>query len=209
MEQTRYLRRYSDADRINHWALVIVFFCTALSGLSMFHPTLFFLTVLFGGGPWTRIMHPFAGLLVFLSFGGMYLRLARDNVWNADDRAWVANAGAYIAGKVDEAAPAGRFNAGQKIIFWWFAACIALLLITGLVFWRPYFAHYFPIGLVRLATVVHSYTAVALILGVIGHIYAAIWVKGTTQAMTRGLVPESWAKRHHPRWFAEMTQGKR
>lgn len=208
MEQTRYLRRYSDGDRINHWALVILFFCTALSGLSMFHPSLFFLSALFGGGPWTRIVHPFIGVLVFLSFGGMYLRLARDNVWSADDRLWLAGIGALLAGRKSEPLPAGRYNAGQKILFWWMAIALALLLVTGLLFWRPYFAGYFPIGLVRLATLVHSLTAVGLILGIIGHIYAAIWVKGTTRAMTRGLVSESWAKHHHPGWVAQMTRDK-
>jgi formate dehydrogenase subunit gamma len=56
---------------------------------------------------------------------------------------------------------------------------------------------------------VHSLTAVALVLGIIVHIYAAIWVKGTTRAMTRGTVPESWARHHHPRWAEQMTQDKR
>jgi formate dehydrogenase subunit gamma len=209
MEETRYLQRYSDGDRINHWALVILFFCTALSGLSMFHPSLFFLSALFGGGPWTRILHPFIGVLVFLSFGGMYLRLAKDNVWNADDRLWLAGARALLAGRTDKALPAGRYNAGQKILFWWMAITLAVLLVTGLLFWRPYFAGYFPIGLVRVATLVHSLTAVGLILGIIGHIYAAIWVKGTTRAMTRGSVSESWAKHHHPGWVAQMTRDKR
>jgi formate dehydrogenase subunit gamma len=209
MEQTRYVRRYSDGDRINHWLLVILFFCTALSGLSMFHPSLFFLSVLFGGGPWTRILHPFIGVLVFLSFAGMYLRLARDNAWSPEDGAWLAGIGALLAGRKHEPLPAGRFNAGQKILFWWMAITLAVLLVTGLVFWRPYFAGYFPIGLVRLATLLHSFTAIGLILGIIGHIYAAIWVKGTTRAMTRGLVSESWAKHHHPGWVARMTQDKR
>jgi len=208
MEQTRYVRRYSDGDRINHWALVILFFCTALSGLSMFHPSLFFLSALFGGGPWTRIVHPFIGVLVFLSFGGMYLRLARDNVWSADDRLWLAGIGALLAGRKSGPLPAGRYNAGQKILFWWMAISLALLLVTGLLFWRPYFAGYFPIGLVRLATLVHSLTAVGLILGIIGHIYAAIWVKGTTRAMTRGLVSEDWARHHHPGWVSQMTRDK-
>jgi formate dehydrogenase subunit gamma len=209
METIRYLRRYSDSDRMNHWALVILFFCTALSGLSMFHPWLFFLSTLFGGGPWTRILHPFAGVLVFVSFAGMYLRLARDNRWEPGDSKWMAQSGALFAGRQHEMPPAGRYNAGQKIVFWCMAISLAVLLVTGFVFWRPYFAGYFPIGLVRLATLLHSLTAVILILGIIVHIYAAIWVKGTTRAMTRGLVSESWARHHHPRWHAQMTQEKR
>jgi formate dehydrogenase subunit gamma len=209
METTGFLQRYSDWDRMNHWALVILFFCTAFSGLAMFHPSLFFLATLFGGGPWTRILHPFGGVLVFVSFGGMYLRLARHNMWDADDRAWLDQAGAMLAGRAHQMPPVGRYNAGQKILFWWMTVSLLVLLVTGLLFWRPYFAGYFPIGLVRLATLVHSLTAVALVIGIVVHIYAAIWVKGTTRAMTRGLVSESWAKHHHSRWYAQMTQQKR
>src|SRR6266700_8178490 len=143
MDTTRYLQRYSDADRMNHWALVVLFFCAALSGLSMFHPSLFFLSTLFGGGPWTRILHPFAGLLVFLSFGGMYVRLARDNLWSADDSAWLGRARALFAGHTEQMPPAGRYNAGQKLIFWWMSLSVLILVVTGILFWRPYFAEYF------------------------------------------------------------------
>lgn len=177
--------------------------------MSLFHPTLFFLSALFGGGPWTRIVHPFAGALVFLSFAGIYASLARYNTWSAEDSIWVARSRAYLAGRTRDEPPAGRYNAGQKLLFWWMAACIVVLLVTGLIFWRPYFAGFFPIGLVRLAALVHSYTAIALIMGIIVHIYAAIWVQGTTRAMTRGTVSESWAKRHHPLWVAHTTRDKR
>ncbi len=209
MDTPRYLQRYSDSDRVNHWALALLFFCAAPSGLSMFHPSLFFLSTLFGGGAWTRILHPFIGVLVFLSFGGMYLRLARDNAWTADDSAWLSRSREYVAGRVRDLPAAGRYNAGQKLVFWCVALTLLALLLTGFVFWRPYFAGYFSIGLVRLATLVHALTAVVLILGVIVHIYASIWVKGTTRAMTRGFVSEAWARRHHPRWAAQAPQHKR
>jgi formate dehydrogenase subunit gamma len=105
-----------------------------------------------------------------------------------------------MAGQLEQMPPAGRYNAGQKLLFWLMVVCLVVLLVTGIVFWRPYFASAFPIGLVRAATLLHSFTAVVLIIGVIVHIYAAIWVKGTTRAMTRGTVSEAWARHHHPRW---------
>jgi len=43
---------------MNHWAIALLFFLAALSGLAFFHPALFFLGNLFGGGPWTRILSP-------------------------------------------------------------------------------------------------------------------------------------------------------
>ena len=69
-----YLRRYRDATRMNHWFVAIMFFAAALSGLAFFHPSLFFLSTLFGGGPWTRILHPFMGLLMVLGFVFLFFR---------------------------------------------------------------------------------------------------------------------------------------
>jgi formate dehydrogenase subunit gamma len=73
------------------------------------------------------------------------------------------------------------------------------------MFWQPWFAGSFPILARRLAVVLHAASAVALILGTIVHVYAAIWVKGTVRAMTRGTVSEAWARQHHALWHKEMT----
>lgn len=68
------LRRYIDGDRINHWLVALCFFVAALSGLAFFHPSLYFLTNFFGGGPWARVLHPFFGVAMMLLFIGMFLR---------------------------------------------------------------------------------------------------------------------------------------
>ena len=52
------LTRNSTAARINHWITAACFVLLLLSGLSMFHPLLFWLSALFGGGQWTRALHP-------------------------------------------------------------------------------------------------------------------------------------------------------
>ena len=41
--------------------------------------------------------------------------------------------------------PVGKYNAGQKLVFWAFGVSLLLLLVTGFVFWRPWFADFFPI----------------------------------------------------------------
>ena len=73
------------------------------------------------------------------------------------------------------------------------------------MFWQPWFADYFPISMRRVAVVVHAASATVLILSVMAHVYAAIWVKGTMRAMTRGTVSESWARRNHPLWYREVS----
>jgi formate dehydrogenase subunit gamma len=62
------IERYGAATRINHWTVAISFVLLALSGLALFHPALFWLTNLFGGGPWTRILHPFIGCFMVAAF---------------------------------------------------------------------------------------------------------------------------------------------
>jgi len=203
------LQRYKDGDRINHWMVALLFILAGLSGLAFFHPAFYFLTGLFGGGPWTRILHPFLGVAMFLMFVGMFLRFWRRNIWKARDSEWARRSPALLKGHEGEMPPVGKYNAGQKGIFWLFSVCLVLLLVTGIMFWQPWFADSFPILLRRIAVVVHALSAVCLILGAIVHIYAAIWVKGSVRAMTRGTVSEAWARQHHPLWHDEVTGGKR
>src|SRR5690625_7903019 len=82
------LKRYSDSDRMNHWFIAIMFFLSALSGLAFFHPSLYFLTNLFGGGTWARILHPFLGVLMFLGFIFMFFVFVNDILFIIVDKAW-------------------------------------------------------------------------------------------------------------------------
>jgi formate dehydrogenase subunit gamma len=201
------LQRYDDNTRMNHWALALLFFCAGLSGLAFFHPSLYFFTGLFGGGTWTRILHPYFGVLMFLSFLGIYARLAKDNAWKASDREWLDKSGEMFKGNKDSMPPVGKYNAGQKIVFWIMTVSLVLLLVTGVLFWHAWFPN-LPILARRVGVLLHAASAVALVLSVIVHIYAAIWVKGTTRAMTRGTVSRGWAQANHPLWYKDMTQGK-
>lgn len=204
----KYLQRYQDGERMNHWAVALLFVLAGLSGLAFFHPSLFFFTHLFGGGAWARILHPFLGLAMVLSFLGLFVRLWRDNLVNEGDRAWRAKMGEMLRGKKDGLPPVGKYNYGQKLVFWALALSLLVLLLTGFMFWRPWFAPFFSIELMRVAVLLHSIAAVVLVLATIVHVYAAIWVKGTVRAMSRGTVSEAWAKKNHPLWHAEVSKGK-
>lgn len=205
---TRLLRRYADHTRMNHWTVAILFFCAGLSGLSVFHPALFPLGMLFGGGPWTRLLHPFFGVLMMLGFALLFVQVWRENLWQRRDTDWLRAAPRLIAtGDERSMPPVGKYNAGQKAVFWAFGVSLLLLFVTGFVFWQPWFADYFAIPLRRVAVVIHAVSALVLILSVITHIYAAIWVKGTMGAMTQGFVSENWARQNHPLWHRE-TIGK-
>ena len=201
------LRRYDDVTRMNHWAIVLLFFMAALSGLAFFHPSMYWFSALFGGGTWTRILHPYFGVAMFVCFLLMFVRLWRENILNDGDRQWLGKSGEMFRGNKDAMPPAGKYNAGQKIVFWLMAVSLLVLLCTGILFWHAWFPD-LPILARRIGVLLAAISAVVLVLTVIVHVYAAIWVKGTTRAMTRGTVSPGWAPANHPLWHEEMTRGK-
>ena len=202
----RMIVRYRDGTRLNHWAVAILFFCAALTGLAVFHPLFYPLVALFGGGVWTRILHPFFGVAMFLGFLGLFLVMFRENLLDGTDRLWLRESPRLLHGDEEGMPPAGKYNAGQKLVFWSAAICLLVLLVTGVMFWQPWFADAFPIPLRRIAVVLHAASATVLILTIIIHIYAAIWVKGSIRAMTRGTVPERWARFHHALWWRQVKR---
>ena len=202
------VQRYTSSERLNHWIVAITFILAALSGLATFHPTLFWLSNLFGGGTWTRILHPFIGVVMFAAFVSIMLRFWSHNKMEQRDWQWLTQWRDVVSNREDKLPEVGRYNAGQKVMFWLMVICLFTLFVTGLLFWRPWFAEYFPIILVRLATLLHSAVAAILIIGIIVHIYAAIWVKGSIRAMMQGIVSVKWAAKHHRGWLREkLKQG--
>jgi formate dehydrogenase subunit gamma len=202
------LRRYEDRDRMNHWFIALMFILAGLSGLAFFHPSLFFFSYLFGGGSWARILHPFMGVLMVVAFISLAARLWRENVVTDADREWKKHAGRMLRGDKAGMPPVGKYNYGQKMVFWAMVVSLLVLLVTGVMFWRPFFDGWFSIPVQRAALLLHAASAMVLVAATIMHVYAAIWVKGTVRAMTRGTVTESWAKLNHPLWHEEVTKGR-
>jgi formate dehydrogenase subunit gamma len=198
--------RYTPAERTNHWIVAILFILLAASGLAFFHPSFYFLAWMLGGGVWARILHPFLGVLMFVFFLFMMLRYWEDNVIQPYDREWRKHLRDVINNREGNLPEIGKYNIGQKQLFWTMVVTMVLLLVSGIVLWRPYFAGFFPIPVIRLAAVVHAIAAFVLIIGIIVHVYAGIfWVRGSLRAMTRGTVSHEWAKHHHPLWYRKVT----
>lgn len=197
------LARYTAQERANHWLGGICFILLALSGLAFFHPAFWPLTQLFGGGVWARILHPFIGVLMAVSFLSLFLRFKSLNVMTPADKEWLSRAGEMVDGNDHNMPEQGKYNGGQKAMFWAIAACMLLLTVSGILLWRAYFG--FPVGLVRFGAVVHAVCAAVMIAVVMVHVYAAIWVKGTMRAMWHGTVTRAWAKQHHRVWYRQMT----
>ena len=203
----RDIERYTAGTRINHWIVAISFVLLALSGLALFHPALFWLTNLFGGGPWTRILHPFIGVVMVAAFVMLASEMWRDNRLQLRDWIWLRKIKYVINNREENLPEVGRYNAGQKLLFFAMVACLIVLFLSGIAIWRIYFSALFSVRVIRLASLLHAFFAFVLICAIIIHIYAAIWVKGSIRAMTRGWVSAGWAWKHHRAWFREVTKG--
>ncbi|GLS14335.1 MULTISPECIES: formate dehydrogenase subunit gamma [Hydrogenophaga] len=199
----RDLVRYTAGERANHWVVGICFILLALSGLAFFHPAFFPLTQLFGGGPWTRILHPYIGVVMMLFFVIMALRFWRLNVIEPRDVEWLKNVNKMVDGNDHDMPEQGKYNGGQKVLFWGLVVGMVLLLVSGVLMWRAWLN--LPVDVVRIASVVHAIAAVWMIGLIIMHVYAAIWTRGTIRAMMYGTVTRAWAKQHHRGWYRKMT----
>ena len=206
-EHKVYVDRYSATQRINHWVTAALFTLLTLSGLSLFHPSLFFLTNLFGGGQDTRAIHPWFGVVLFASFLLLFTRFFRNNLLNRDDLAWSLKIRDVVTNQHESLPELGKYNAGQKMVFWGQSFLIIAMLVSGIVIWDQYFGTFTTTETKRWALLAHSTAALIAILIIMVHIYAGIWIKGTTRAMMRGTVTGGWAFRHHRKWLRKLTTG--
>lgn len=202
------------AERLCHWMIVLCFFLAATSGLSWFFPTFSWLSAFLGTPQMARLLHPFLGIAVFVGLCFMFVRFVKYNLPARSDVIWFRNIRGVLMNRHDQPLQIGKYNAGQKILFWAIMAAILVLLVSGLIMWRAYFAEFFSIPVLRMAILAHSVAGIGLILLIVGHIYLAIWVRGSISGMVTGYVSRAWARQHHDRWAAELearetTQGMR
>lgn len=197
--------RYSHAARLAHWAVAIAYVALFLSGLALFHPFFFWLSAVFGGASFMRVLHPFLGVAFTVLFYVWAVRLWRDNLWQRGDTAWLKGMFGYMNRRGGEVPVEGKYNAGQKAMYWSMIVVILALLVTGVVIWRPYVAPAMSAGAKQLAAVIHAIMAFIMFVGIGIHIYAAYWTKGSIRAMTRGTVSRRWARVHHPGWYEKVA----
>jgi formate dehydrogenase subunit gamma len=202
----RQLPRYGYLERALHWASAFSFLYATFTGLALWSHKLYWLAAVFGGGSATRLAHPWAGLVFALVFGMICKNWARYMRFEAADRQWLAQSHRYAMNDEDGLPESGRFNAGQKMLFWFQVLAGGVLLLTGLVLWFPEYLPRFPR---LLAIALHPLAGLGAIGMIILHIYMSVFaVPGALTAMIRGTVSEGWARAHHPKWLREITNGR-
>jgi len=201
--------RYTLGERVMHWIAALAYIYALLTGLAFYSPRLYWIALVLGGGPTARAWHPWAGVIFALTTVWMFRAWGCDMRMSPADRAWNRAIGHYIRHEDDQLPPVGRFNAGQKYLFWLMFLGALVLLVSGVALW---FTEYIPWSLrwIRYAAIlVHVGSALLTIGGFIVHIYmGTAVVRGGFHSVVRGEVSERWARVHHPLWLDEISRRK-
>jgi formate dehydrogenase subunit gamma len=199
------LLRHPVYTRVLHWGVAIFFVLALLSGFAIYSPWFYrALTPLFGGGPMTRMLHPWFSLGFVVFFALQFLNWLEPMTWTEADRRWMTQVKTYVTNAEPvEPEYVDFFNGGQKLYFWAIVATAVVFLISGLPLWFP---KSFGRVVVAIAYVLHDIAALVMLVGFIVHIYEATAAQpGTFQSMTRGTVERRWAWTHHPAWYRRAT----
>jgi len=198
--------RYTFAERIVHWVAGVSYVYLLLTGLAFWTPWLYWMAIMLGGGQFSRAVHPWVGLIFMAAVLRMYQMWDKDMRITEEDREWNRAIGHYLRHE-DEGMPGvGRFNAGQKYLFWLMFWGGVALTLSGLVLWFTDSIPWSLRFLRYLAVLVHPIAALLTIGGFIIHVYmGTAVVRGGFTSVIRGEVSEDWARMHHRLWLARIT----
>jgi len=200
--------RFNTFERLVHWMTTICFVILAVSGLNITFGATLLLPVIGANAfsAWTlalKYLHNYLALPFAIGVGLMFVLWVRSNLPARVDIEWIKRGGGMFGG---EAPPTGRFNAGEKMIFWTTVLGGGMVVVTGYVLLFPFFGT--GIVAMQLAQIVHAAVGLLFIAAICGHIYmATLGTEGSLEGMMTGDVDVSWAKHHHSLWYEEQLGG--
>jgi len=198
--------RYDFKERMNHWVAAGSFIYLMLTGLAFWSPWLFWIAAALGGPELSRMLHPWIGLVFFVSVCYMFALWSSQMRFERVDAEWWKSLPHYIRNEDEKMPPAGRYNAGQKMLFWSFFIGAILLLASGLVLWFTESLPWSLRWLRYISVIVHAGTALLLIGNFMIHIYMGVFAeRGAFGSVIRGDVSLAFAKRFHPGWYKEIV----
>ena len=199
--------RYPFWERLNHWIAAFSYIYLLLTGLAFWSPWLFWIAVLMGGGQISRTLHPWAGLIFFYAVARMYGYWSPQMKNTEVDKQWWRSISHYVQNEDDKMPPAGRYNTGQKALFWSFFYAAIVLLLTGIVLWFPEWIPWNLRWLRYISVFLHPVAALFTIANFLIHIYMSVFAeRGAFGSVIHGDVTLHFAKRYHPAWYDEIVR---
>lgn len=208
----RKIERFTYFERAAHWSNAIAFSVLAISGLVMAFGK-FLLLPLIGGTlfGWLtyalKTAHNLVGPLFAVSLVVVFVVFVRDNFPNASDLTWLKKGGGLFGGGDP---PSGRFNAGEKIIFWFGVFLLGIVVVgSGLVLDKVIPGLAYLRDDMQVAHMIHGVATALMMAMFLGHIYlGTIGMKDAYSAMRTGYVDEGWAREHHELWYEDIRAGR-
>src|ERR1700724_2893086 len=201
----RKILRFKAFERFSHWLTAVSFVILGLTGLNITFGKIVLLPLV-GPDAFTDIseaaqyVHNFTSFSFVVGLVFIIVIFFRDNLFERVDLDWLKQGGGFIKNKH---APAGRFNLGEKLVYWFSLAAGIAVSVSGFLLLFPFYGT--DILDMQLAQVVHAVVAVLFVALILAHIYiGTLGMEGAFEAMGSGEVDLNWAKEHHDLWLARQ-----
>jgi formate dehydrogenase subunit gamma len=201
----RKVPRFNGFERFSHWLTAVSFVILGLTGLNITFGKIVLLPMI---GPEAfsslsqaaKYVHNFVSAAFVIGLALIVALWIRDNIPRKVDVDWVKQGGGFIKSKH---APSGRFNAGEKLVFWFALGAGVAVIISGYLLMFPFYVT--DIAGMQISQIVHAVVAVLFVSVIIAHIYiGTLGMEGAFEAMANGDVDLNWAKEHHDLWLAQQ-----
>ncbi len=230
----RSVPRYSLAERTVHWLMAGSFAVLGVTGLFLSLGREFLVPALDEALYGTLVraaewLHKGVWWVFALSLVALFVLFVRHAIPLARDVRWWRRGGALYRKGVQ--LDAGKFDGGQKVVFWatvllggfvtatgvamlfpfrvdLFAGLVWLLNVTGIptLLGGPLDAGFSPQEELQLAQLWHAILSFALIVVALAHSYMrSLGMEGAAEAMYSGTVDENFARERSNRWAEKQT----
>jgi formate dehydrogenase subunit gamma len=205
------IQRFDVLERFVHWLTAITFVVLGITGLNITFGRALILPWM---GPeafsawseWAKYVHNYLSFAFTIGVLLMFLMWIGRNFPTAADVEWLKMGGGMFDKDDRTHAPAYKFNAGQKILFWLIVLASAAMIVSGFMLLFPFY-NGLSVGNMEVAAVFHGVVGVLFVALILGHIYlGTAGMEGAFEGMSDGNVDLNWAKEHHNLWVEEEMQ---
>ena len=204
----RTILRFNGFERFVHWLTATSFVILGLTGLNISFGRRLLLPLMdpqafSTASEWAKYTHNYLSFAFIIGVVLMFLMWLGQNFPTAADVEWLKAGGGM--GKGHTNAPAHKFNAGQKILFWLIVLASTAMIISGFMLLFPFY-YGLGVGDMELAEIFHGVVAMLFIALILAHVYlGTLGEEGAFEAMGTGDVDLNWAKDHYNLWVEEES----
>ena len=184
---------FSLYNRIVHFVAALSFTLLVITGLLIIFGSYF------GGGVFirtARYVHLISALVFAIPGLLMFLMWIKDMLPQWHDIAWMFILGGYLS-KKKKPVPAGKFNAGQKMYFWFATLGGGVMAYSGYLIWG------FGANLdtVRIFTMIHNVLGMGIVAFYLTHCYMSVFaIAGSLNSIKTGYKPKEEVDILHSRY---------